>query len=78
MNGLEKMGRKESWDSITHTLLARVSNFLVGFISGYSALFSAVLPLVAVYRLVVGDYVSAVLFLLFAIVFMAINAKIQR
>lgn len=77
MNGLEKMGRKESWDSITHSLLARVSNFLIGFISGYSAVFSAILPLVAVYRLIVGDYVAAVLFLLFAIVFMAINAKVK-
>ena len=77
MNGLEKVGRKESWDSIAHSLLAIISTFLVGFISGYSALFSAVLPLVAVYRLFAGDYISAVLFLLFALVFMAINAKIK-
>lgn len=77
MNGLEKMGRKESWDSILYSIIARLSTFLVGFISGYSALFSAVLPLVAVYRLFVGDYVAAVLFLLFAIVFMVINAKIR-
>ena len=77
MNGLEKIGRKESWDSILYSIVARLSAFFVAFISGYSAVFSAVLPLVAVYHLFAGDYVAAVLFLLFATVFMAINAKIR-
>lgn len=76
MNGLERVGKKESLWTLIGTLLKGAMQGIVGFLSLYSALFAVILPLVAVYKLFMADYIAAACFLIFSLVFMFINSKI--
>lgn len=76
MNGLERMGKKESLATLLGTLMKGAMQSIVAFLSLYSALFAVILPLVAVYKLFMADYIAAAGFLIFSLVFMFVNSKI--